>query len=732
MGSDLQPGRSSRHLALSLAILVLWSLDVLAQETDPAKSEAGSTGEEAAVDESSVPRSDEIVVTAGRRAERALEVPRSLSVVDEFEIQERLPQSTPEALEEEVGVVIQKTNQGGGSPIIRGRSGKDVLLLIDGQRFNDATFRRNNQYLNTIDLGALERLEIVRGPASVLYGSDAMGGAINLVTRRRTPTGEDAIGGRVLGQFESANLGWLGHAGLEGELGGFGLTGGYTLKRFGDLRAGSHGDPIGAVDVDHVQDPTGYREVDFSFSLTRSLSDRVAIDFLYLFSRQDSVPRSDRLIANEKQPQPPDLVREFDPQIQRWAQLRLRRDDSEGLWESLEIAGTFNSSEEARRRIPFSAPGTTLLEHDQSFVPGINAHATARLDTSHRLTTGLEYYDQTVHSSRKTIDEAAGTVVIDPDGRFPDGATYQSFGVFTQHEWEVSDAWTWTNGVRYSVFRTRFDLEGIRVGPLGPFGREQETFDDVTFSSGLSFAVDSETSIYGSFAKGFRAPNLDDLAVIGDFASGERVPNVDVDPETVLSLEVGAKHHGSRWRAEGSAAVAWYRDLLDNRLVFEQAGTRFFQIDNVGRAVFYSFEGGASYLAVETDGESPEHSIAASAFANIGHNQSDKEPASKVPPPQGQLGYRIDAADASWSAEAFARGALKQHRLSTADESDPRFPFGGTPSWWTFNLRGSLEVTEHIRVSLGLENLFDQRYRVHGSGIDAAGINAVVQLECTF
>ncbi|MEQ8765892.1 MAG: TonB-dependent receptor [Planctomycetota bacterium] len=730
-----QPANLLIHI---LGIVLCCSLGSVAsaQEGAPRRelsSEGQGAGDEAQDTEDRKPAvASETVVTATRRPEETLEVPQAVSVVDAKELRERMPLTTPDALEEELGVVVQKTGPAGGSPILRGRTGKDVLLLLDGQRFNDATFRRNNQYLNTIDLSALDRIEIVRGPASVLYGSDAIGGAINLLTRRREVTGEDAIGGRVLGQFESAYLGWTGHIGLEGEIGGFGILGGVTIKRFGDLMAGHHGDPIGAVDIDGRQDPSSYREMDFSFSLVRPLSDKATLDFLYLHSRQNDVPRSDRLIANEKQAVPPDLVRSFDPQVLQWYQLRYRVEDLTDAWESLEVTGTFKVSEEERRRIRTSAPGVTIDERDVSFVPGITAQTTYWIGEVHALTGGLEFYDQTVHSSREALDFTTNGIAVDPDGRYPDGATYQSFGVYLQDEWAITDDVTWTNGVRYSAFRVHLDLENVMVGPLGPFGRFTETFDDVTFSTAVSVAVTEETSVYGSLAKGFRAPNIDDLAVIGDFASGERVPNLDVDPERVFALEVGAKHRTSRFAGDANAAVAWYDDLLDNRLAFVQGNTSFFQIDNVSRAIIYSFEAAGAYVVKEAEGGDPEHSIYVNAFANFGHNRTGKEPVSKIPPPQGQLGYRLDSKEDGWSAEAFLRGALEQNRLSTADESDPRFPIGGTPTWWTFNLRGAIELTKNLRVALALENIFDQRYRVHGSGLDAPGFNAVVQVEAMF
>jgi hemoglobin/transferrin/lactoferrin receptor protein len=682
-------------------------------------------------------RSNAIVVRATRTAGSDLDAPRATSTVTPTEIERRLPQTTPDALAGEVGVVVQKTNQGGGSPVIRGRTGKEILLLIDGQRFNDATFRRNTQYLNTIDLGAVERLEVVRGPTSVEYGSDAIGGLVNVVTRRTDPTGErDHVGGRAYAQFGSANTGTIAHLGVEGEIDGFGFTAGGTWKDFGDLRAGSRGDPVGAVDRDGVQDPTAYEEAAASFSLRKRLNDTTTLDLLYLYTQQEDVPRSDRLIANDNQPVAPDLERHFDPQILRWYQLGLEHDDPGATLESFRITATFNNPEENRRRVRTNDPATVILEKDTSEVFGLSADATLALG-DHHVTAGIQANHQTVRSARATVDRTTGARTPSPNGRFPDDAVYESYGVFVEDRWDLAPAVSWTNGVRWSLFRTAFDLGGLTVGPpgdtLGPFGSVDQTYDDVTFATALSVAVADDTFVHASIARGFRAPNLDDLAVVGDFAAGDRIPSVDVDPETVHAFELGLKHGSERLAGELVGAVALYDDLLDNRFAFSQGGTDFFRIDNVGRAVVWSTEAVLSYVLVPAEGSGPVQTVYGQGFFNYGENVTDDEPVSKIPPAQGRIGWRIEAEDGQrWFAEAFVDGALEQDRLSTADRADPRFAPRGTPAWWTFNLRAGLRPTDSLRIGLALENVFDERYRVHGSGIDAPGFDAVVHGEWVF
>ncbi|MBN1418490.1 MAG: TonB-dependent receptor [Planctomycetes bacterium] len=702
--------------------------------TMPGLAEPAALEEPPAGAEAEVPIADlgEIVVTPSRAPRSALEIPQATSVIDGDALDRRMPQATPDALRSEVGIAVQKTGQGGGSPIVRGRTGKSVLLLLDGQRFNNATFRRNHQYLNTIDIGAVDRIEIVRGPASVLYGSDAMGGAINVITRRRGITGEDGGAGRLLSQFRSANLGFLGHAGGEAEIRGFGATAGFTYKDLGDLRAGDHGNPAGAVDRHGLQHPSGYAEHDLSFSLNRRLSDADEVDLFVLYGRQEDVPRCDRLIPNAKRPSPPDLEREYDPQVTRWLALRYRRDDAASALESARVTASLNMPEEGRRRIAASDPATRIRERDELTIPGLSAHLGFRIHPRHLVTFGSEAYVEMIDSKREMVDIATGAKTRDPNGRYPDGARYESYGIFVQDEWEIASGLHWLNGVRYSACRVAFDLDGLQVGPAGPFGRSSETYDDVTFSTGLSTRVTERTSVYGSIARGFRAPNLDDLATLGDFASGDRIPNVDLEPESVWAFELGAKHRGRRMRGGSAAAVALYEDLLDNAFAFSQGGVDYFRIDNVSRAILYSLEGWLEVDVIEAAERMPAHTVFASAFWNYGHDRTDGEPMSSIPPAQGIAGYRLASPAGGWFAEVSARGALSQSRLSAADREDPRIPIGGTPAWWTLDIRGGIDLAEGLRLSPAVENILDRRYRVHGSGIDAPGVDAVIRLDWRF
>jgi hemoglobin/transferrin/lactoferrin receptor protein len=149
---------------------------------------------------------DEIIVTASRRSEKVFAVPYTANVQDARElIENRQVRTLVDAMRELPGVMVQKTGHGQGSPYIRGFTGLRTLFLIDGIRLNNSTFREGpNQYWNTVDPFSVQRLEVVKGPSSVLHGSDAIGGTVNAITRELDDLDGKESRGRIVLRGASA------------------------------------------------------------------------------------------------------------------------------------------------------------------------------------------------------------------------------------------------------------------------------------------------------------------------------------------------------------------------------------------------------------------------------------------------------------------------------------------------------------------------------------------------
>lgn len=675
-----------------------------------------------------------VVVTAERHESSILEAPQSISVVTSEDIAGHGGQTTPDAIDEEPGVWVQKTALGGGSPFIRGLTGKQVLILVDGVRFNNSTFRFGpNQYLNTIDPGVIEKIEVVRGPGSVLYGSDALGGVVNVFTHRRGAFGELPEPGadwKLVQQYSSADRGWIGRLELEGGSGSVGWTLGASLKSFGDLRAGRGESPVGLVDTNGVQSPSGYSESDFNASLRWLLAPRQELRLFYMFCRQEDVPRCDRAIASDYVTNPERYF--YDPQQSSFGYLEY---ESQGLGalDSFKATVSWNDQLEGRERRR-SSWTYTRFEEDEVRTVGLAAQLGMKPLGRHRLTLGVETYADSISSARWDVQDGGGTTVRYP--RFPDGSSYSSLGVYMRDELALSERIELGLGVRYSRFEASMDFGGYTFPVIGPLGEVSETYSDVTWSLDCILRLGEKASLYANIARGFRAPNMDDLAVNGDWSSGYDVPNPYLDPEKVINYELGVKYEdpASRSAAGASLFYANYSDLIQREYLDPGADgipattDDIYHFDNVAKAVMYGGELWGKVRVHETTSDT-WHVFGCLSYV-YGQDLTADVPLSKIPPLNGRLGVRREQ-QGKW-LEAFLEGASKQDRLSPADENDVRIPDGGTPAWMTVNVRGGLELSRGVRFWWGAYNLGDIRYRVHASGLDAPGLNVVTRLEWRF
>ncbi len=215
----------------------------------------------------------------------------SITTLSETQIEEHLSRSMAEAMIGTEGVWMQKTNHGGGSPFVRGLTGNYVLLLVDGIRMNNSTFRYGpNQYFNTISPFSVSSIEVLRGAGSVLYGSDAIGGTININTKNPSLSGDKKIYGTATGQIMSHQMEYTGALELGGAHKNFSFISNGSIRNFGDNYAGNG--------IDY-QRPSGYTEKDFLFKGLWKFKDNSKLTFNYQWLRQDNVPRYDQVAQKD-------------------------------------------------------------------------------------------------------------------------------------------------------------------------------------------------------------------------------------------------------------------------------------------------------------------------------------------------------------------------------------------------------------------------------------------------
>jgi len=731
---------SSRHRFLTgaapLALLLLCGSPAPAQSTSPPPGEdaprdrgrpESPTGAETAETGQSngAPRPDrfaldEIVVSATRSGRTGFETPYSAETIGSDVLLERAYRSTPEALRDIPGVMVQKTAFGQGSPYIRGFTGFRTLLLVDGIRLNNSVFRDGpNQYWNTVDPLSIERYEVIKGPSSVLYGSDAIGGTVSAFSKSPYTYTDGANAGARgyyrYGSADNSNVGRIEIGASSGER--FGVIGGFSLKEFNDLRAGSPTDR---------QPETGYTEYDADAKAEYWLNPSTRVVFAHQSVRQNNVPRSHRTVfarSFEGTTIGSDLRRELD-QERHLTYVQLHAEEMDSVVDAMSFNVSWHQQEETRDRIRGS--GARELQGFEAGTLGLWAQLTSETPIG-RFTYGAEWYRDFVSSFSST------NPIQGPVG---DDATYDVIGVYVQNEFDLGKRLSVILGGRFNYARA--DANSVQDPASGNRIEVNDDWSAFVGSARLTYrAVPDHLNIFGGVSQGFRAPNLSDLTRLDTARTNEiETPSPGLDSERYLTYEVGFKARGDRWAAQASYYYTDLDDVIirtptgrtigsDNEVTKLNSDGGFVQGVELGATVRaddqWSVFGSFAWL------EGEEQTFPTSTSAPV------DEPISRLMPVTGQLGLRYDSPDQRFWAEGLVTIAGDADRLSTRDKADTsRIPPGGTPGYEVFTVRGGWRATEHANLLLAFENLTDEDYRVHGSGQNEPGFNVVLGVEVQY
>lgn len=647
-----------------------------------------------------------VVVTARRREAGDFDVPRSVAVVTSADLDRTLPRTTPEALMDMPGLLVQKTNHGGGSPYIRGLVGNQVLVLVDGIRLNNSTFRYGpNQYLTTIEPGQIERIEVVRGAGSSQFGSDAMGGVINIITKRPAlSTGGPVVGGSVTTKFVSSGMERTGRIELTASGTRAAVIGGLSLRDYGDLRAGG---TLG------VEAPSAYTEFNGDAKALVRVSPRHVVTIGLQHVYQDDVPRFGQVAQRG-------FTRyHVDPQIRRLGYAQWQAFPDRTWMQAITATVSLHQSVERRERQRGGSP-IRVLEQDDVRTLGVSLESKTAAGRRWSMVSGIDYTRDWIGSWRRDTDVDSGETQV-RRGLYPNGAAAASAAAFAHGDLRLGRT-TLDAGLRFSQY-------GVSIAdPL--FGTAAITSRAWVGSVALMQDLADGVKAFGSLSQAFRAPNVDDLSTLGAFDFGIEVPSTGLVPERALTLEAGVKLR----RGAAAGALTGYRinlsDLIDRvRAAFE--GSEFLESQRVYRRTNV---GKAYVFGVEVEGEweaMPGLTIRGHATYTYGQQAGTDQPMRRIPPLNGLVGVRVTPRRRAW-VEGSARFATKQGRLAPGDRDDHRIPPGGTPGWITFAASAGLPLWSRVGLVGGVQNIFDEAYRVHGSGIDGSGRAAWVGTHVRF
>lgn len=642
---------------------------------------------------------DQTGILRGRTS--LFDTPAAASVRTQQEIVERQAPDMLHALQNEVGVLIQSTAAGQASPFVRGLTGQQVLILIDGIRLNNSIFRRGpNQYFNTIDPGMIDHIEVLRGQGSVLWGSDAIGGAINIVSRgpdvHQGMFHDDYSGAGFTQYYNTSNSSPYSRLSVEGWSGNIGVFSGGSFQNVRDLDTGFSG--FSRQPGTNYQQYSGDIKMNYLFDESRMLT--MAVQHVEL----EDVPRSDRFPGFPLDRNSSNTVggaRFFDPQQRDLAYLRYQSLDPLG---GAFDAFTFTASYHRQRELQTRGIPTTRFQETDVETTGLNALVAKDLGELGKLTSGVDWYHDDVDSPFG--GSASGPIV-------PDDAYYERLGLFLNWDVALTEKLNANAGVRYEHLNTA-GTPSIGGAPTFVKANYQDWIGQV----GLTYEWTPCLNLIGSISEGFRAPNLDDLMANNPnvLQQGQSIPSLGLVPENSINYEVGLKGNYDRLRAQ---AFVYWIDLNDNIVSITASS------DTFASANQNSFVQG-----VEFDGEfllEDGWSVYGNCWYTYGKNLVTGAPLSRIPPMQGILGLRHrDTVSGNYFA-LYTWMSARQDRLDTVrDITDERIPIGGTPGFATLNARSGRtfgEFDQH-RASLSLENITDQPYQVHGSGVLGTGFTA--------
>lgn len=708
---------------------------------------------------------DEVVVSAYRTAEKRQRVIQEIDLIPTAKIQQSLGSSTVDVLATHASIAIQKSQQGGGSIILRGMEANRVLLVVDGIRMNNLIYRSGHlQNAITVDPLSLDRIEVSFGPTSNAYGSDALGGVVHFMTKTPKFTGTYRINGQMLLKTTSVNNGKVSH--VEVKASGKRLASLTTLTQsaFGDLRSGrkinpSYGLPYGERRVyqstfmghDSVHsNPDPWLQVGSSYTqndllhktLWRFRPGRVHQVNIQV-STSSNVMRYDRLTDKEGfGPLGRPLLKYaewyYGPQDRSLFAYKYKGRDQWGF-DGVNVTAYKQVVQESRMTRKFNNPYRNYRIEDV-VVWGFNADGEKRWQ-GNVLRAGIDGSIQGVQSNafKQHVMDAWDQRPI--DSRYPGGVNQmKSLAVFATHVNEINEHLTLSEGFRVGLSQLYSEFTDSTFFPF-PFQHINQAMPVASGSMGMIYSPHDRLKYTVSATTGFRAPNIDDVAKVFNTSPGRIiVPNPYLRPEQAFTLELSKTKvfdKGSNYE------LHVFSTSLTDALVIQPSGlygsdsivyngemSQVLSQSNMGHAYLLGFSASAMHVfSREWKAEGNMHLVKGRMLSQ----DMKVMPMDHIPP----MTYKasLNYTKGIFRADLFLLGAgwkhIDEYLLTGEDNARYATPVG-MPSWQTVNMHLSMRLKQGWYFQSGIQNIADLQYRTFASGINAAGRNLIFSIRYTF
>ena len=701
---------------------------------------------------------EEVVVSANRWNQYSKNIPAKVSVIRSRDARLINPQTAADLLGASGEVFIQKSQQGGGSPMIRGFSSNRLLYSIDGVRMNSAIFRSGNlQNIISLDPYIIQKTEILFGPGSILYGSDAIGGVMAFQTvlpQFSSDSTKSKIGGSGSLRYSSVNNEVTGNATFSFSKKRFASITAVSHSNFGDLTMGKNGkhiysrpffveriagkDSMITNSDPLVQIPSGYTQINITQKFRWDAGKNWEWQLSSLYSSTSNFSRYDRLIETQTTGVAKYAVWNYGPQVWMMNHLSALYKKKNVWFDNMMIRFAQQYFEESRIDRGFNQFRLrTNLEKVTAF--SLNIDFEKKMDKQ-SLYYGLEIVTNRVNSTGSATDIRNGTNILVPD-RYP-ASTWESYAGFINYEKQLSDKVNIQTGGRWNLYKIRADFS--RLLNFYPFNFTNADLQNsaFTFSGGIVYKPSHRLKLSLQANTGFRAPNVDDMGKLFDFITGEViVPNPQLKAEYAYNIEGGVtKVWSNRVKFELSIFYTRLQNAMVRRpyqvngkdsILYNGIMSKIYSIQNAAYSEVYGYNAGIEIIF------NPQMSLLAKYNFQKGTEEmpnGEISPSRHAAPGFGTIRYSYQHNKLSLQLYCQFSGEVSYQNLNP-EERGKVFIYAKdangnpySPGWFTLHVKSSYQCTPKFSISGGIENITNQCYRTYSSGIAAGGLNIMVAM----
>lgn len=702
---------------------------------------------------------DEIVISASNFGQRKKDIPKTIKTVTAKNISFNNPQTSADLLEATGQVYMQKSQLGGGSPMIRGFSTNRLLITVDGVRMNNAIFRGGNlQNVISIDPLSIQNTEVTLGAGSIIYGSDAIGGVMSFYTKKPEFSLSDTleIKSNVMFRYATASQEKTAHLDLNLGYKKWAFLTNVSYTDFNDLKMGSHGpddylrpeyvvtqnnqDVIIQNNDSRIQKFTGYNQINLMQKVSYKAAEDLDFGLGVFYTTTSDYSRYDRLIRYRGENL---RSAEWNYGPQKWFMTNLnvvKRSSQATFYDNIKTTLAYQNFQESRMDRDFQDNERSVREESVDAL-SFNIDFEKALNDTSFLFYGLEYVYNTVGSTGFTeyIDDNTTQPTV---SRYPDGSTWSSAALYASYKYKPNQKFVFQSGLRYNTVTQKADFTANNVYLNLPFSESDNTSNALTGTAGVTWSPNQLLQWKFNLSSAFRAPNIDDIGKVFDSEPGSVVvPNNNLDPEYAYSGELGLKLDFDKIFI---LDMATYYTYLDNALVrrdgtlngqsqiiYDGELSNVQSLQNASKSWIYGFEIGAQINFSKALKLTSQYNV----IGGTEETEGIELPVRHVAPNFGNTHliwqknkFKVDGFinyNNALSFEQLAPSEYEKDYIYALDENGNPY----APAWYTLNLRTQYQLGEDVTLTTALENITDQRYKTYSSGIAAPGRNLIVSLK---